>query len=201
MYDTLMEVNHAMLGDIPLFMTGRAIKTTAGAYLSQFASLHVSVMTNILGSSKYRTKGNRYVFQTVSGCYALRVYEFATAALKSRMAAFEEHKEDHGWAYCGDYCHLEEVSFKDTWKLECGWNAGYIRTCTTWFPIFCETSPSVDSANTCQRNHYNEVQKQTVSFWQNWLAPIPIWLNAVVLMQQIEVHNEGGDIEFDCSAI
>ena len=52
-------------------------------------------------------------------------------------------------------------------------------------------------------NHYNEVQKQTVSFWQNWLAPIPIWLSNVVLMQQIEVHKEGGlgDIKFDCSAI
>ena len=56
MFDSLMEVNHAMLGDIKLFMTGRAIKTTAGAYLSQFASLHISVMTNILGSLKYRTE-------------------------------------------------------------------------------------------------------------------------------------------------
>ena len=201
MYDSLMEVNHAMLGDISLFMTGRAINTTAGAYLSQFASLHVSVMTNILGSSKYRTKGNRYVFQTVSECYALRVYEFATAALKSRMAAFEEHEEDHGWMYCGEHCHLQTASFKDTWKLECGWNAGYTTSCTTWFPIECVTSPSIDSAKTCKQNHYNEVQKQTVSFWQNWLVPIPIWLNAVVLMQQIEVHNEGGHIEFDCSAI
>ena len=195
MYDSLMEVNRVMLGDIKLFMTGRAIKTTAGAYLSHFASLHVSVMTNILGSLKYRTEGDRYVFQTVSGCYALRVYEFATAALKSRMAALEEHEENNGnqkccqmYGQCSD-CPILKGSFKDTWKLECGW-----------------TFPSTFSqrlSKICYRNHYNEVQKQTVSFWQNWLAPIPIWLNNVVLMQQIEVRKEGAlwDIDFDCSAI
>ena len=212
MYDSLMEVNHAMLGDIKLFMTGRAIKTTAGAYLSQFASLHVSVMTNILGSSKYRTKGDRYVFQTVSGCYALRVYEFATTALKSRMAALEEHEEDNGSLEC--CCDFEprchdcpdlKGSFKDTWKLECGWkDAGYYTVCNGLLGL-CTTLPSMLSmlsSETCYRNHYDEVQNQTVSFWQNWLAPIPIWLNNVVLMQQVEVH-EGGleDIKFDCSAI
>ena len=211
MYDSLMEVNHAMLGDIKLFMTGRAIKTTAGAYLSQFASLHVSVMTNILGSSKYRTKGDRYLFQTVSGCYALRVYEFATAALKSRMAAVEEHEEDSDQRCCGfdSVCHDcggLKGSFKDTWKLECGWkNTGYHYVCFGLLG-WCQMAPSQFSqqrSRTCYRNHYNEVQKQTVSFWQNWLAPIPIWLNNVVLMQQVEVHKEGGleDIKFDCSAI
>ena len=212
MYDSLMEVNHAMLGDIKLFMTGRAIKTTAGAYLSQFASLHVSVMTNILGSSKYRTKGDRYVFQTVSGCYALRVYEFATAALKSRMAALEEHEEDNGiqkcceLGFCSD-CLILRGSFKDSWKLECGWKDTGFETRCMWMFGICRTYPSLFSqhlSKTCYRNHYNEVQKQTVSFWQNWLAPIPIWLNNVVLMQQIEVHDEegaSGDIEFDCSAI
>ena len=213
MYDSLMEVNHAMLGDINLFMTGRAIKTTAGAYLSQFASLHVSVMTNILGSSKYRTKGDRYVFQTVSGCYALRVYEFATAALKSRMAALEEHEEDNGHVHCCysghsghcDDCHIRKGSFKDTWKLECGWKDTGFETACEWTLGLCYTAPSTISQPLSEtyRNHYNEVQKQTVSFWQNWLVPIPIWLNTVVLMQQIEVHKEGalGDIEFDCSAV
>ena len=209
MYDSLMEVNHAMLGDINLFMTGRAIKTTAGAYLSQFASLHVSVMTNILGSSKYRTKGDRHLFQTVSGCYALRVYEFATAALKSRMAAVEKHEEPSDKKCCFEICHPcfgLKGSFKDTWKLGCGWkNTGYYTVCAG--PIeLCQEAPSQFSqqrSRTCYWNHYNEVQKQTVSFWQNWLAPIPIWLNNAVLMQQIEVHKEGGleDIKFDCSAI
>ena len=137
MFDSLMEVNHAMLGDIKLFMTGRAIKTTAGAYLSQFASLHISVMTNILGSLKYRTEGDRYVFQMVSGCYALRVYEFATYALQSRLAALEEHEENNGnqkcclpiYGQCTD-CPFSWGTFKDTWKLECGWkDSGYYTYC------------------------------------------------------------------------
>ena len=212
MFDNLMEVNHAMLGDIKQFMTGRAIETTAGAYLSQFASLHISVMTNILGSLKYRTEGDRYVFQTVSGCYALRVYEFATAALQSRMAALEEHEENNGkqkccpsfGGQCTD-CPKLKGSFKDTWKLECGWkDSGYSTSCVSLG--LCLSSPSIYSyrlSKTCFQNHFNEVQKQTVSFWQNWLAPIPMWLNSVVLMQQIEVHKEEllRDIEFDCSAI
>ena len=212
MFDSLMEVNHAMLGDIKLFMTGRAIKTTAGAYLSQFASLHISVMTNILGSLKYRTEGDRYVFQMVSGCYALRVYEFATYALQSRLAALEEHEENNGnqkcclpiYGQCTD-CPFSWGTFKDTWKLECGWkDSGYYTYCNGMIEK-CMTYPSIfsqRSSKTCYQNHVNEVQKQTVGFWQNWLAPIPIWLNNVVLMQQIEVHKEGlQDIEFDCSAI
>ena len=207
MYDSLMEVNQAMLGDIKLFMTGRAIKTTAGAYLSQFASLHVSVMTNILGSLKYRTKGDRYVFQTVSGCYALRVYEFATAALKSRMAALEENTDLRIAGKClTPDCPFLGRSFKDTWKLECGWkDTGFSTSCEpiTYRCIMKPSEFSKQISEACYRDHYNEVQKQTVSFWQNWLAPIPIWLNNVVLMQQIEVRKEGalGDIEFDCSAI
>ena len=216
MFDNLMEVNHAMLSDIKLFMTGRAIKTTAGAYLSQFASLHISVMTNILGSLKYRTEGNRYVFQTVSACYALRVYEFATAALQSRMAALEDHEENHGIKACCPIdmrrqhrcldCPILTGSFKDTWKLECGWkDSGYLTYCGPLLGA-CMMFPSFNSerlSKTCYQNHFNEVQKQTVRFWQNWLAPIPIWLNSVVLMQQIQVRKEGllRDIEFDCSAI
>ena len=196
-------------------MTGRAIKTTAGAYLSQFASLHISVMTNILGSLKYRTEGDRYVFQTVSGCYALRVYEFATAALQSRMAALEEtrrgrRKADHAVRcirHCSD-CQMVKVSFKDTWKLECGWkDSGYslLSLMIYWYCVFMSL-PEIQSGYPFRHATtiiINEVQKQTVSFWQNWLAPIPIWLNNVVLMQQIEVHKEGllRDIEFDCSAI
>ena len=210
MYDELMEVNHAMLGDIKLFMTGRAIETTAGAYLSQFASLHVSVMTNILGSLKYRTQGDRYVFQTVSGCYALRVYEFATAALQSRMAALSRHEEDDGdtqccqmYGQCTD-CPLFKVSYKDNWKLECGWkDSGWSSYCIGSPVGLCLMSPTAFQSDWCYHRHYNVTQNQTVSFWLNWLAPIPIWLNNVVLMQQIEVHKEGlvQDIEFDCSAI
>ena len=136
MYDDLKEVHDAMLGSIELFLTDRAIKTTAGAYLSQFASLHVSVMTNLLGSLKYRTNGDRYVFQTVSACYAQRVYERATAALKSRISAVEVHEEDQGAGECCLFyrpcakCWLQSGEFKDSWKLSCGWkNSGYRTHC------------------------------------------------------------------------
>ena len=87
---------------------------------------------------------------------------------------------------------------------------GRIQDTRTFVMIYiygiCFHLPSRDSkwlSTTCYHNHYHEVQKQTVSFWQNWLAPIPIWLNSVVLMQQIEVHKEGllRDTEFDCSAL
>ena len=213
MHEDLKGVHNAMLGDIKLFMTGRAIKTTAGAYLSQFASLHVSVMTNLLGSLKYRTEGHRYVFQTVSGCYALRVYEFATAALKSRMFALEAREVDHGTQTCCWFdpikpcinCSHQEGSFKDIWKLECGWkNSGYRTNCD---PLrrMCMMWPTLWSkwaSKLCYNTHYNEVQRQTVLFWQNWLAPIPFWLHNVVLMQQLEVRTGGlRDIEFDCSAM
>ena len=136
MYDDLKEVHDAMLGSIELFLTDRAIKTTAGAYLSQFASLHVSVMTNLLGSLKYRTNGDRYVFQTVSACYAQRVYERATAALKSRISAVEVHEEDQGAGECCRFyrpcakCYFQSGEFKDSWKLSCGWkNSGYRTHC------------------------------------------------------------------------
>ena len=211
MYDSLVDVHKAMLGDIALFMSGRAIKTTAGAYLSQFASLHVSVMTNVLGSWDHRTAGDRYVFQTIAGCYAQRVYEFATAALKSRMSTLEAHEEDKGtikccpvYSQCVD-CPILTGEFKDTWKLECGWkNSGYSTACAGWVGA-CVTAPTMKSqrrSKKCYQNHYNEVQKQTVTFWQNWLAPIPIWLNNVVLMQEIEVHKDelSRDMKFDCSA-
>eukprot|EP00434_Breviolum_minutum_P003172 symbB.v1.2.002791.t1/scaffold150.1/size295742/10 len=152
--------------------TGRAIKTTAGAYLSQFASLHISVMTNILGSLKYRTEGDRYVFQTVSGCYALRVYDFATAALQSRMAALQRHEEDDGvtqccpmYGHCSD-CPLVKVSYEDNWKLECGWkDPGWSRYCAGQIGV-CVTSlrPPYHS-DWCYYKHSNETEKQTVSFW------------------------------------
>ena len=59
MYASLYGVHEDMTGKIKLFTTGRAINTTAGAYLSQFASLHVSVMTNLLAPVTYRTEGGK----------------------------------------------------------------------------------------------------------------------------------------------
>ena len=56
----------------------------------------------------------------------------------------------------------------------------------------------------CYKAHRKEVEKQTVQFWQNWLAPIPVWLNNIVLMQALEVKNgtqKATHSTFDCSAL
>ena len=211
MFDNLMEVNHAMLGDIKQFMTGRAIETTAGAYLSQFASLHISVMTNILGSLKCRTEGDRYVFQTVSGCYALRVYEFATAALQSRMAALEEHEENNGKQKCcpsfGGQC-TDCPKLKGSFKTPGSLNAvGRIQdTLPLVFLLDCVFRPP-PSIHIGYPRHASRIilmrcKSKRLAFGRIGLRQFP-WLNSVVLMQQIEVHKEEllRDIEFDCSAI
>ncbi|CAK8996782.1 unnamed protein product [Durusdinium trenchii] len=213
MHDELKAVHDAMLGSIKLFLADRAIKTTAGAYLSQFASLHVSIMTNLLGSWKYRTEGDRYVFQTVSACYARRVYERATAALKSRTSALEVHEEDNGKQRCCDrvvfpYCIVcpdQSGVFRDTWKL-CDWKKWYHTYCVAYVDL-CGMMPDMSAKSSswaCYKAHRQEVEKQTVLFWQNWLAPIPVWLNNIVLMQALEVKNgtqKATHSTFDCSAL
>ena len=94
-------------------------------------------MTNLLGSWKYRTEGDRYVFQTVSACYAQRVYERATAALKSRTSALVVHEQDKGTLQCCDNiglaihcieCPYQKGAFGDTWKL-CDWKKWYYTGC------------------------------------------------------------------------
>eukprot|EP00439_Symbiodinium_sp_Y106_P075233 s492_g14.t2 len=191
MYEDLKGVHDAMLGSIQLFLTDRAIKTTAGAYLSQFASLHVSVMANLLGSLKYRTAGDRYVFQTVLACYAQRVYERATAALKSRMSALEAHEDDQGTGECCllwtcRKCQFLSGEFKDTWKLSCDWkNSGYHTYCVTTQCMFGPVPFARRMSRHCYQRHREEVENQTVSFWQNWLTPLPIWLDSIALMQSI----------------
>ena len=173
MYEDLKAVHDAMLGSIELFLTGRAIKTTAGAYLSQFASLHFSVITQLLGSLKYRTAGDRHVFQTVLACYARRVYERATAAFKSRMSAVEAHEENHGKSKCcgGVYllcneCYIVSGEFKDTWKSSCDWkNSGYHTICRI---SCCNLSPNmfaVIMARDCYQRHREAVANQAVTRW------------------------------------
>ncbi|CAE7454375.1 SPCC736.13, partial [Symbiodinium microadriaticum] len=192
MYEDLKAVHDAMLGSIELFLTDRAIKTTAGAYLSQFASLHFSVITNLLGSLKYRTAGDHYVFQTVLACYARRVYERATAAFKSRMSAVEAHEEDHGWSRCCstmyqvvicNECYIVSGEFKDTWKSSCDWkNSGYHTICALSCCILAPDMFAMFMARDCYQRHREEVANQAVQFWQNWLTPLPIWLDSIADM-------------------
>ncbi|CAE7344855.1 unnamed protein product [Symbiodinium natans] len=135
MFDELKQVHDAMLGDVRFFLTDHAIKTTARSYLCQFASLHISVMTNLLGSSDYQTLGDRYVFQTFSMCYAKYVYKRATEAFKSRMATFM-HSFDGSMKYCpmvgvyNVYCLKGHETYKDEWP-DCNWEFNG-RTVTRW---------------------------------------------------------------------
>ncbi|CAE7867479.1 ANP2, partial [Symbiodinium necroappetens] len=209
MYEDLKAVHDAMLGSIQLFLTDRAIKTTAGAYLSQFASLHFSVITQLLGSLTYRTAGDRYVFQTVVACYARRVYERATAAFKSRMSAVEAHEEDQGSRDCCPTqpmcreCHFYSGEFRDTWKLSCDWkNSGYHTICEATCCKFAPDMIAMPMARDCYQRHREEVANQTVQFWQKWLTPLPIWLDSIAVMQSIPVKPTAtpGSSGFDCSA-
>ncbi|CAE7897939.1 ANP2 [Symbiodinium microadriaticum] len=195
MYADLKAVHDAMLGSIQLFLTDRAIKTTAGAYLSQFASLHFSVITQLLGSLTYRTAGDRYVFQTVVACYARRVYERATAAFKSRMSAVEAHEEDRGYVLCSggwpkiwSFCYIRSGEFKDTWKLSCDWkNSGCYSSCGLGLCEFGPVPFAMGMARDCYQRHREAVANQTVQFWQKWLTPLPIWLDSIAVMQSIPV--------------
>ena len=173
MYADLKAVHDAMLGSIQLFLTDRAIKTTAGAYLSQFASLHFSVITQLLGSLTYRTAGDRYVFQTVVACYARRVYERATAAFKSRMSAVEAHEEDRGYVLCSggwpkiwSFCYIRSGEFKDTWKLSCDWkNSGCYSSCGLGLCEFGPVPFAMGMARDCYQRHREAVANQTVTRW------------------------------------
>lgn len=212
MFESLYRVYESMIGEIKLFMTDHAIDTTRGAYLSQFASLHISVMTNLLGSGAnlYRTAGDRDVFQTLSACYARNVYDRATEAFKARMSALSATETDHGIHECcspiGHCAKCPSLSgeFKDTWKDECDWkNSGYKSFCAVGM---CITTPSGlfsrNISRRCHENHFKEVEKQTALFWRSWLDPIPVWLNNIVLMEGIIVGNEDRprNFSFDCRA-
>ena len=190
MYDELRGVHNAMLGSVNLFVVDRAIDTTAGAYLAQFASLHSSVMTNLMGSTVYRTKGDRLLYQQLLGCYAVRIYQRATQAFQARMSALSEYGGQDGILNCcpGGGCTACLKSFhdyKDTWR-DCEWTDGYGTTCRGFKCAYIPRDPY--TAKACYKRHSREVEKQLVNFWADWLAPVPIWLNNVVLMQDIPVN-------------
>ena len=185
MYDELRGVHNAMLGSVNLFVVDRAIDTTAGAYLAQFASLHSSVMTNLMGSTVYRTKGDRLLYQQLLGCYAVRIYQRATQAFRARMSALSAYEDQDGrWDGCAA-CVNAFADYKDTWR-DCSWTDGFGTICRFGE---CRQIPRASYlARFCYERHSLEVEKQVVIFWEEWLALVPIWLNNVVLMQDIPVN-------------
>ena len=54
----------------------------------------------------------------------------------------------------------------------------------------------------CYRQHKSYVGAQTVAYWLTWLAPIPSWLQSIVMMQQVNVTRAQTTLQtgFDCTA-
>ncbi|CAE7886483.1 ACSL6 [Symbiodinium sp. KB8] len=198
MYDTLFRIYQDMIGDIPLFMANYSINTTAGAYLSQFASLHSSIMVNLMGSLKYRDQGDRFNYQTITACYAMNVYARATESYKARMAAFSA--QSTSTVKCcslqGQCTQCTGEAYGDSWQ-QCGWQTGYSVSCYQYLDI---TAPL--ESLLCYRQHKSYVGAQTVAYWLTWLAPIPSWLQSVVMMQQVNVTRAQTTLQtgFDCTA-
>ena len=206
MYTELANVHNAMLGNINLFKTGYAINTTAGAYLAHFASLHIGVMSNLIGFPTYRTAGDKYVFQTITACYAQAVYQAATQAYKARMAAMTQQTQQSG-AQCGAfqpaYCLLWGGTFTDSWT-GCAWGFSATSTSCISGPCVVPSDPNTPiAAQQCFYDHKKWVENQTVSFWVSWLALLPMWLANVMTMQNISVMNlttMTANFNFSCQA-
>lgn len=211
MYDTLFRIYQDMIGDIPLFMANYSINTTAGAYLSQFASLHSSIMVNLMGSLKYRDQGDRFNFQTITACYAMNVYARATESHKARMAAFSA--QSTSTVKCcslqGQCTQCTGEAYGDSWQ-QCGWQTGYSVSCYQYLDA-CQTIPTGSNTEDitaplesllCYRQHKSYVEAQTVAYWLTWLAPIPSWLQSIVMMQQVNVTRAQTTLQtgFDCTA-
>lgn len=81
MFDNLNTLNDDMLEGAPLFLQRKHENAMSGLYLSMFSSLHISTMTSLFGTWKYRTPGERYAYQQLILCYARRVLD---RALKTR---------------------------------------------------------------------------------------------------------------------
>ncbi|CAE7465750.1 PTC1, partial [Symbiodinium sp. CCMP2456] len=96
------EMNFAhelMLDRIPQFTTP---SKTSGAYLSQFAALHLTVIANLWSSYRFRTPGSRHSFQSLLGCYSMAVFNRSVMEAKKRMAKAKiwtttEHCSQTNW--------------------------------------------------------------------------------------------------------
>ena len=116
------------------------------------------------------------------------------------MSALKVKEEDEGthkcckmYGGCTDRKNNRPARFEDTWKLERGCKNRIRHLFYGWVYRGVYGGPrhilARASSWQCYDRHLDEVEKQAVSFWEDWLAPIPLWLNNVVLMQQIEVSN------------
>ena len=97
--------------------------------------------------------------------------------------------------------------YEDNWP-NCDWKMG-CSTCgdhrtVCGFPNYPEWYCSTNYLYQCYNDHFAAVERQSVKFWEGWLAPIPAWLNGIALMQQVNVHKPTASIpeleDFDCAA-
>ena len=106
------------------------------------------------------------------------------------MSALSAYEDQDGILNCCPgagcvACLNSFADYKDTWR-DCGWTDGFGTTCRG---TKCVQIPrDYVAAKACYKRHSLEVEKQLVNFWADWLAPVPIWLNNVVLMQDIPVN-------------
>ena len=131
-------------------------------YLSQCAFLNISATTNLLGSVKYRTRAISHIFATLKACFARRIYEWATAAVRCLRDA---------------RVAISTTTFKDTFKLGYCWKgSGYSTICIPMIG-YCGWNLSPIPWTLCYEDHRKKVQKQNVAFG-TWFAPMPIYLVA-----------------------
>ncbi|CAE7728305.1 unnamed protein product [Symbiodinium sp. CCMP2592] len=214
MYHKLLLVHETMLTDAPFFLV-REAETTEASYLSQFAGLHISVMSNLLGYNATRTQGHKNSFGKLSLCYALRVYERATEQLGRRLNALEHYVEGPKEKY---YERIGRVVFmkakyKDTWQDDCKWKVGFEQEMIEQYHYMTRFHPKYSAKQVeklaketkkCYEKHAREVEKQTVRFWMQWIQVVPLWLFNVMKMQQVVVSKDSSlmsDPPVDCSFI
>ena len=144
-------------------------------------------------------------------CYFDAVYARATESYKARMAAFSA--QSTSTVKCcslqGQCTQCTGKAYGDSWQ-QCGWQTGYSVSCYQYLDA-CETIPTGSNTEDitaplesllCYRQHKSYVEAQTVAYWLTWLAPIPSWLQSIVMMQQVNVTRAQTTLQtgFDCTA-
>ena len=97
---------------------------------------------------------------------------------------------------------------EDNWP-NCDWKVGCPTCDVCGFPVHPRyvcypQQAAITEMDQCYNDHFAAVERQSVKFWEGWLAPIPAWLNGIALMQEVNVHKPTASIpeleDFDCAA-
>ena len=211
----LHDLYKLMDSETPLF----TLKTeTAYAYLSQWASLHTSVMATLFSHKMHQDVGARRGFQNQLGCYAMGVFNRSVHSTYERLKGIYYLPHGHAEkchsksAICGPggngykWCDIHVYSCRDSYE-RCSYKLDDFKGRDTW----CFETPS------CERvcdpfegyhayemecaNRRNNTRDQTYEFWHHHLAPIPNWLAMIIKMDKLSVPGESPILSFDCKAL